>query len=204
MRKSRRTENSERSEVMETQRAESKMKKKHRILKLIRMNENKLSTLIGNQNTPISELQVITSELGEQASELLDVVEEIWEETNGGEVESGPLWEMFHSIEANIQAAVNVANRYIRKRLTESIGDEAASANNGAVGEQNEIEKVLKEGKNRKHVETPVKFVTQSSRESSRLSYQSLTDQKDIVTGLRSSTPSLEKQMFRQNSRWCI
>ena len=114
MRKSRRTENSDRSEVMETQRTESKMKKKHRILKLIRMNENKLSTLIGNQNTPISELQVITSELGEQASELLDVVEEIWEETNGGEVESGPLWEMFHSIEANIHAAVNVANRYIR------------------------------------------------------------------------------------------
>ena len=66
------------------------------------------------------------------------------------------------------------------------------------LGEQNEIEKVLNEGKNRKHVETPVKFVTQSSNESSRLSCQSLTDQKDIVTGLRSSTPSLEKQMLRQ------
>ena len=190
---------------METQRTESKMKKKHRILKLIRLNENKLSTLIGSQNAPISELQVITSELGEQAGELLDVVEEIWGETNGDEVESGPLWEMFHSIEANIQAAVNVANRHIRKRLSESIEDEAASANEGAVGgAEREREKVLKEGKNRKHVEAPVKFVTQSSKESSRLSYQSLTEQKDIVTGLQSSTPSLEKQMFRQNSRWCI
>ena len=126
--RTRRMANTSNEDDMERQKPESKMRTKQRMLKAIRMNETKLNDLIRSQDPSVAELQAITSELGEQAGELLDVVDAIWQETNDGEVESGPLWEMFHKVEDSIQESVNIANKYIRGTLTENIGWEKRSS----------------------------------------------------------------------------